>query len=401
MKKVLIFLCCFMTLLPTVLAGALDEKTTQVVGEAESKESSVNLAENARSAILIDASTGEILFEKNSHEKIAPASMTKMMSMLVIVEAIEDKVINWNDTITISENASKMGGSQILLEIGEQMKVSDLFKGVAVASGNDAVVALAEAVAGTEDEFVKMMNKKAKELGLKDTNFKNPHGLDEANHYSSAHDMAIIGKELVKHEKVLQFTSIYEDYLRKGTNKEFWLVNTNKLVRFYTGVDGLKTGYTKEAGYCLTATAQKNDMRLVAVAMGEPTSALRNSEISSMLDYGFAQYKSTSIIKRNQTVTEVEIEKAIKEKVKIVPLDDVSILTKKNEKLGKITYDVKLNKIQAPIKKGDIVGTLKIMEDGKEIKKISLTVKENIKKANLLELYKRYLFNITSGNIKF
>lgn len=401
MKKVLIFLCCFMTLLPTISAGALDEKTTQVVGEAESKESSVNLAENARSAILIDASTGKILFEKNSHEKIAPASMTKMMSMLVIVEAIEDKVINWNDTITISENASKMGGSQILLEIGEQMKVSDLFKGVAVASGNDAVVALAEAVAGTEDEFVKMMNKKAKELGLKDTNFKNPHGLDEANHYSSAHDMAIIGKELVKHEKVLQFTSIYEDYLRKGTDKEFWLVNTNKLVRFYTGVDGLKTGYTKEAGYCLTATAKKNDMRLVAVVMGEETNTLRNSEISSMLDYGFAQYKSTSIIKRNQTVTEVEVEKAKKEKVKIVPLDDVSILTKKNEKLGKITYDVKLNKIQVPIKKGDIVGTLKIMEDGKEIKKISLTVKENIKKANLLELYKRYLFNITSGNIKF
>lgn len=188
------------------------------------------LAMNAKSAILIDAKTGEILFEKNSHEKIAPASMTKMMSMLVIVEAIEDGVLNWNDTVTVSENASSMGGSQILLETGEQMKVKDLFKGVAVASGNDAVVALAEATYGTVDEFVKKMNEKTLELNLKDTNFKNPHGLDDANHYSSAHDMAMIAKELVKHKKVLEFTSIYEDYLRKGTNREFWLVNTNKVV---------------------------------------------------------------------------------------------------------------------------------------------------------------------------
>ncbi len=185
---------------------------------------------NAKSAILIEASTGDIIYELNSHEKLAPASMTKIASMLVIVEAIENGVINWNDVITVSENASSMGGSQILLETGEKMTVSDLFKGVAVASGNDAVVALAEAVAGSVDEFVKMMNQKVKDLGLKDTNFKNPHGLDTADHYSSAYDMAYLARELVKHKKVLEFTSIYEDYLRKGTNKEFWLVNTNKVV---------------------------------------------------------------------------------------------------------------------------------------------------------------------------
>ncbi len=189
-----------------------------------------DLAPNAKSAILLEASTGKIIYEKNSHEKLAPASMTKMMSMLLIMESIEKGILSWDQMITVSANASGMGGSQILLETGEQMSVDDLFKGIAVASGNDAVVALAEAIAGTEEEFVKMMNERAKELGLNDTSFKNPHGLDTANHYSSAYDMAMIGKELVKHEKVLQYSSIYEDYLRKGTDKEIWLVNTNKVV---------------------------------------------------------------------------------------------------------------------------------------------------------------------------
>lgn len=406
MKKVLISLCCFMALILNINAetlGPVEEGEELIVNQevTDNNESNINLAINAKSAILIDAITGEILFEKNSHEKIAPASMTKMMSMLIIIEAIENDVIGWDDIITASENASSMGGSQILLETGEQMSVYDLFKGVAVASGNDAVVALAEAVAGTEDEFVKMMNDKVKELGLNDTNFKNVHGLDDANHYSSAYDMAMIGRELSKHEKVFEFTSIYEDYLRKGTDKEFWLVNTNKLVRFYTGVDGLKTGYTKEAGYCLTATLKKNDMRLIAVAMGEPSNALRNSEVSSMLDYGFAQYKSTSIIKKSEVVTEVEIERAKKKKVEIVPVDDASILTKKNEKLGEITYEIVLDKIEAPIKKGDIVGKLEIKESGKKIKTIDLTVKEDIEKANIIELYGRYLSDIISGDIKF
>lgn len=190
----------------------------------------LKLAENAKSAILIEASTGEILFEKNADERLVPASMTKMMSMLVIIEAIENGDLKWNQEIQVSENASGMGGSQILLETGEKMTVRDLFKGVAVASGNDAVVALSEAVAGTEDAFVLKMNERARELGLKNTNFKNPHGLDTANHYSSARDMALIAKELVKHKKVLEFTSIYEDYLRENTDRKIWLVNTNKVV---------------------------------------------------------------------------------------------------------------------------------------------------------------------------
>lgn len=227
MKKVLYIIICLIMLTPyPILASQTSLKAVNsdvVTVDAE-------LAKNASSAILIEASTGEILFEKNSHEKLSPASMTKIMSMLLIVEAIDKGIIKWEDMITTSANASAMGGSQILLETGEKMSVSDMFKGIAVASGNDAVVALAEAISGTVDEFVNMMNVRAKELGLKDSNFKNPHGLDEANHYSSAYDMSIIAKELVKHKKVLEFTSIYEDYLRKGTEKEFWLVNTNKVV---------------------------------------------------------------------------------------------------------------------------------------------------------------------------
>ena len=194
------------------------------------KAEQIDLAESAVSAILIEPSTGEVIFEKNSHEKLHPASMTKMMSMLLIIENIEKGVISWDEMVTTSPNASGMGGSQILLETGEQMSVRDLFKGIAVASGNDAVVAMAEKIAGTEGMFVSMMNERAKQLGLTDTNFKNPHGLDAADHYSSAYDMSIIAKELVKHPQVLEYTSIYEDYLRQNTDRKIWLVNTNKVV---------------------------------------------------------------------------------------------------------------------------------------------------------------------------
>ena len=191
-------------------------------------EESNTLAPNAKSAILIESSTGEIIYEYNSHEKLEPASMTKMMSLLIIMESIEKGVIKLDQKIAVSENASSMGGSQILLETGEQMSVDDLLKGITIASGNDAVVALAEAIAGTEENFVKMINDKAQKLGLKDTNFKNCHGLDEEGHYSSAYDMAFIAKELVKHQKILEYSSIYETYLRENTDKKIWLVNTNK-----------------------------------------------------------------------------------------------------------------------------------------------------------------------------
>lgn len=217
MKKFLVFLISISLFIPCISAEEVTNETN-------------TLAPKAKSAILLEASTGEILYEYNSHEKLEPASMTKMMSLLLIMEAIESNVIKWNQMITVSSKASAMGGSQILLETGENMSVDDLVKGISIASGNDAVYALAEAIAGTEENFVKMMNDKVKELGLNDTNFKNCHGLDEEGHYSSAYDMAHIAKELVRHEKILEYSSIYETYLREGTPKKIWLVNTNKVV---------------------------------------------------------------------------------------------------------------------------------------------------------------------------
>lgn len=383
MKNFLVVCICFYLFIP-VVAFAEDES---------------DIAKGAKSAILIEASTGEVIYEKNSHEKLPPASMTKMMSMLLVIESIENDVLKWDDVVTISANASGMGGSQILLETGDQVTVEDLFKGVAVMSGNDAVVALAEAVSGSVDEFVKRMNERAKELGMNDTNFKNPHGLDDANHYTSAYDMSILARELVKHKKVLEFTKIYEDYLRKGTDRELWLVNTNKLVRFYPGADGLKTGYTKTAGYCLTATALKNDMRLIAVAMGEESSATRNTEVMAMLDYGYAKYKMDTVANKSQIFAKINVEKARDEIVEIVPMEDIKIFNKKTTKLGNITYNLKLNSIKAPVKKNDNVGKLLVLNDGNVILEVPVTVNKNVEKANLFELYLRYLKDIISGNI--
>lgn len=360
----------------------------------------LNLAENAKSAILIEASTGTIIYEKNSHEKLAPASMTKMMSMLLIVEAIEDGKLSWDQMITTSENASSMGGSQILLETGEKMSVEDLFKGIAVASGNDAVVALSEAVAGTEEEFVNMMNQRAKELGLEDTNFKNPHGLDTANHYTSAYDMAMIAKELVRHEKVLEFTSIYEDYLREDQENKVWLVNTNKLVKFYDGMDGLKTGYTKEAGYCLTATAKRGDTRFITVVMGEEDTKTRNSETTSMMDYAFGQYEVEKVLDKKRTVGTVRVEKGKVDTIQLVPMDDVTILNKKSDQKKNSNYEVKTKTITAPIKKGEQVGELILEVDGEEKRTVPLTVQESIEKANLLEVYLSHVKSMLSGDLE-
>lgn len=359
------------------------------------------LAPSAKSAILLEASTGEVIFEKNSHEKLHPASMTKMMSMLLILENIDKGVIKWDDIVTVSSNASGMGGSQILLETGEQMSVHDLFKGISVASGNDAVVAMAEKIAGTEEMFVEMMNKRANELGLTDTNFKNCHGLDDANHYSSASDMAKIARELVKHEKLFEFTSIYEDYLREGTDRKFWLVNTNKLVRFYSGVDGLKTGYTKEAGYCLTATAKRNNMRIIAVVMGEPDSTTRTSEVSSMLDYAFAQYEVESFLSTESILDEIKISKGEQEYMSVVPLEDVSILNKKIENKKNATYNIEIYDFKLPINKGQSIGKLSVYVDDKLYREIGVTVGENINKADIFTLYIRYLKNMFTGDIVF
>lgn len=386
MKKIM-FGFLFLFLCPLFVSAA----STTVSNELE-------LATNAKSALIMEQSTGEVLYEKNSHEKIAPASMTKMMSLLLIMESLDKGKIKLSDEVTVSKNASSMGGSQILLEEGETMKVEDLLKGIAIASGNDAVVAMAEYIAGTEGNFVKKMNSKAQELGLTDTNFKNCHGLDEANHYSSAYDMSVIAKNLLEHEKILEFTSVYETYLRENTDRKIWLVNTNKLVRFKEGVDGLKTGYTETAGYCLTATMKKNNMRLIATVMGEDSIDNRNGEVSSMLDYAFGQYEMKKLISKDKVVKKIKNSKLKDDVIKVIPIKDVNVLTQVGNDI-KPSYNIKINNIKTNIEKGDKVGVLEVKNKGKIINKIDLTVKNDVKKANIFELYLKYLKDIASGNM--
>ncbi|MNW36110.1 D-alanyl-D-alanine carboxypeptidase DacF precursor [compost metagenome] len=357
---------------------------------AEVSSDEAVLAENSKSAILIDADTGTVIFEKKSHEKLPPASITKIMTMLLTMEAIDKGKLKLTDKVTASEYASSMGGSQIFLEPGEQMTVDELLKGVAMASGNDASVALAEKIAGTEKNFVKMMNDRARQLGLKDTHFENCNGLPVENHYSSAHDIAMISRELLKYEGITKYTGSYQDYLRKETEKPFWLVNTNKLVRFYSGADGLKTGYTSEARFCLAATAKRDGLRLIAVVLGEPNTKTRNSEVSAMFDYAFSQYSVQPIYKTGEVIGKVKIKKGKTSNIELAASKTMSVLIKKGSEPGSITQKLELpDKLVAPVKEGQVIGKLVVYQDGKPITEFELRASTTIEKAGFWTLFKR------------
>lgn len=356
---------------------------------AEEKKTA-EIVDNVSSAILIERDTGTVLYEKNSREKLPPASMTKVMTMLLIMEAIDKGKLTWDEKIRASEYAASMGGSQIFLEPGEEMTTKEMLRGIAIGSGNDASVAMAERIAGSEEAFVDMMNEKAKELGLKDTFFKNTTGLPVSGHYSSAYDMAAMAKELLKYEDITKFTGMYEAYLRENTDKKFWLVNTNKLVRFYPGVDGLKTGFTSEAKYCLTATAEKDGMRVIAVVFGAPTSKERNAQVTKMLNFAFSQYQTHPMLKRNQAIGSAHVSKGKEKSVDAVTSEPLSLLTKKGEKTEDVKRKVIINKnINAPVNKGDRVGTIKIIKDGKVVLKSPLVANKDVKEAGWWTLYKR------------
>ena len=357
-----------------------------------------DLTPNAESGILIEYSTGKILYSKKIDEKLAPASMTKIMTLLLIMEAVEEGKINLDDNISISTNASSMGGSQVFLDPNTEMKAEELIKSIAIASANDSAVAMAEAISGTTANFVSRMNSRAKELGCKNTNFKNVHGLDEEGHYSTAYDMSLIARELLKHEQILKYTSTYEAYLNKPNVTSTWMVNTNKLIKYYTGLDGLKTGFTKTAGYCLTSTAKRNDMRLISVVMKEPSSQVRNSETISLLNYGFSNYKIKTILKKDQKLGTIEVQNGKKELADITILEDATNLELINDN-KEYSFNIVTDKVKAPLKKGDKVGTLELTEQGTVIKRLNITVKENIPKANIWDLYKRNFKSIIIGSI--
>lgn len=350
----------------------------------------------AKSSILIEASTGEILSEKNSDEKLAPASMTKIMTMLLIMESLEKNEYSLEDKVNISTNAASMGGSQVFLEAGSELKVKELLKAIAIASANDAAVAMAEYTAGSTESFVNLMNEKAASLGCTNTTFKNVHGLDTEGHLTTAKDMSIMARELLKHEEILTFSSIYEEFLNKPDGSSTWMVNTNKLIKYYNGLDGLKTGFTKNAGYCLTATAKRNNMRLISVVMNEPTTEKRSSDTIKLLNYGFANYKIKVVMPKDQDLGSIEIKNGKKETVGIKITEDATNLESisDNKKYG---FNINVDKIKAPIKVGDIIGKLEITIDGSVKKEIPITVKENVKKANIWDLYKRNLNKILIG----
>ena len=359
------------------------------------------LATNARSAVLMEVSTGSILFEKNKDEQVAVASLTKMMAQILILEAIESGNLTWEEEVKTSSNAAGYGGTQIYLQPGEMMSVRDLMKGISMASANDATVALAERIAGSEEAFVKMMNEKAKEIGLQNTNFVNPTGLDEDNHYSSAYDMALIAIELLKHEQILEFSSVYEDYLRVDTPNKFWLVNTNKLVRFYDGADGLKTGFTDNAGYTMAVAAKRNDMRLIAIVLGEEVSKVRNAETTALLDYGFNLYKIDVIKKQGDVIDTIEFDKGDKKSVNVVLEKDITVLSKKSDAEKSYTEKINIDEVQLPISKNQQVGTIEIYDGSNKIGSYPLVSSDEVKKKSFWKLFCDNLRDIVVGDLVF
>ncbi|MEK3797626.1 D-alanyl-D-alanine carboxypeptidase family protein [Peribacillus sp. FSL H8-0477] len=363
------------------------------------EEKGVELADSAKSAILIERDTGTVLYEKNSQEKLPPASMTKIMTMLLIMEAIDKGDLKFDEKIRTSDYAASMGGSQIFLEPGEEMTTEQMLQGISIGSANDASMAMAERLGGSEEGFVKKMNEKVKQLGLKNTKFQNPTGLPVEDHYSTAHDMSIMAKELLKYEKITNFTGVYESYLREDTDKKFWLVNTNRLVKFYPGVDGLKTGYTNEAKYCLTATAKKGNMRVIAVVFGAPNPKTRNAQVTKMLDYAFSQYMTHPLYERGVILKKAPVSKGSKKTVTGVTSEPISVLTKKGGLAKDFTRSIEMDKqIKAPIAKGEEIGKLKIIKDGKLVVESPIVAKEKIEKASWWELYKRVFGMFTQTN---
>ncbi|MGI6112832.1 MAG: D-alanyl-D-alanine carboxypeptidase family protein [Mahellales bacterium] len=342
----------------------------------------------AKAAILMENSTGEIIYEKNAHEKLPIASITKIMTLLLIMEALEQGKISLEDRVRVSEYASSMGGSQIYLSVGEEFTVDDLVKSIAVASANDASVAMAELIYGTEEMFVKNMNKRAKELGMKNTYFKDCTGLTDEGHYSTAYDIAIMSRELLKYEKIHKWLSIWIDHIRDG---EFELVNTNRLVKFYEGCDGIKTGTTSAAKSCVAATAKKNSMRLIAVILGAPNSNTRFKEATALLDYGFTNYSTINILEKNDLLKRIKVINSTMDCIDIKVEDNISLLINKGED-DSITKDIILPKtLEAPVDKGAKIGDIIIKKGDKEIKTIEIKCPQQIERARFKDFFRKIL----------
>ncbi|MGQ7888439.1 D-alanyl-D-alanine carboxypeptidase family protein [Paenibacillus anseongense] len=380
-KKGLISLICLQLCVMLILPVAFAE---------EKKAPTVDLTPNAQSAVLMDADTGTVIAEKNKDTKLPPASITKIMTMLLIMEAIDKGNIKMDEKVRVSEYAASMGGSQIFLEPGEEMTVQEMLKGIAMASGNDASVAMAEKIAGSEENFVQMMNERAQQLGMKNTHFSNCNGLPVANHYTTANDIAVMSRELLKHEGITKFTGAYQDYLRKESPNPFWLVNTNKLVRFYSGADGLKTGYTSEAKFCLSATAKRDNLRVVAVVLGEPNTKTRNAEVTKLFDYAFAQYTNYPLFKSGDSLGNFTVNKGQVSTVPLVAKQNYSILMKKGTATDNIRHELQLEpNLRAPIAMGQPIGKIVVYSGDNVLTEYPLESPVAVDKASWWKLFKR------------
>ena len=343
------------------------------------------LTPNSKSAYLVEVSTNTVLYAKNENEKMSPASMTKVMSMLLVMEALESGKIKLNDMVVATEEACRLGGSQIYLEVNEKMSVDDLLKSMAIASANDATMALALYIAGTEEGFVKMMNDRARSLGMENTNYVNPYGFDDPEHYTSSKDMASLSCYLInKYPRILEYTSRYEDYVREDSDKKFWLVNTNKLVKFIDGVDGLKTGWTNKAGYCLTSTIKKDGKRYLAVSMNASSPELRNKDVTAMLNFAVNNYDVITYKTKGEVVKEINDYKFKPSVYHFIVEEDINIVIKKS------VNDINVSSI---IKNGK----LEVYVNDELYKTYDLSVKENIEKKKFFDIVfmvlKEIIFN--------
>ena len=354
------------------------------ITEEYTNDTSNPLKLDCESAILIEQNTGEILYSYNVHEKLRPASVTKIMSILLIMEAINSGKINYDTKIPCSENAASMGGSQIWLDTTETLTVEEMLKAICVVSANDCVTAMAEYLGGTEEGFVKMMNEKAKELGMNDTEFKNCHGIDEDGHMTSSYDISLMSKELLtKYPEITKYTTIWNDSLRNGKSE---LVNTNKLVRNYNGCTGLKTGSTSQALFNLSASATRDGMSLIAVVMKAPTSAKRFKSASSLLDFGFANFEYKKMISKDDVVKNIKVEKGVVSEVKTIAEQDLGTLIAKGNDFN-IEQNIEMpNSVQAPIKKGDTIGKLTYTLNGDIVGECNLIVAEDVSKINFFNM---------------
>ena len=359
--------------------------------ETISTNTTTSLSLNVGSAVLIEQNSGQVLYSQNMHEKLRPASVTKVMTILLIMEAIDSGKLSYTDKIPCSERASGMGGSQIWLDVREELTVDEMLKAICIVSANDCTVAMAEYLAGTEESFVEQMNAKAKELGMNDTTFKNCHGIDEDGHVTSAYDIALMSRELLnKHPSITKYTTIYMDSLRDGKSS---LVNTNKLVRNYQGATGLKTGSTSVALYNLSASATRNDLSLIAVIMKAPTSPIRFAEAQKLLDYGFNNFEYKKLTNKNDLIKEVSVDKGIESSVNAVLEDDSGVLIKKGQNKD-IVQSVQLtDRINAPVSTGQVLGSVTYSLNGNEIGKVNIVAEKSVGKNTAFNMIEHVFFN--------